>query len=97
MELVLDLINDDNIPIRATIDTEVATDDEVIVKFYDRRHNFDPHGQFTGANYYLSTLVQDRDRLQNGLNLHGGVDDWSLGANQMSLFFQWVDQFYTTG
>lgn len=59
-----------------------ATSAERIVEFYDMRYNgehFTPDGQFTAARYYLRTLLEDSDRLKaNGLDLYGGIPDWTM-------------------
>ena len=59
----------------------LVNDGEAMVEFYDyTRPAFDPTfpgmGQFV-SRYYASDLLDDRDR-SDGLNLHGGVEAWSI-------------------
>ena len=58
--------------------------DDPYVEFYDQRYTkgFGPRGQFV-SRYYLSTLVEDRERLADGLDLYGGVASWSLDRQAM--------------
>ena len=53
-----------------------------MVEFYDARYpehefGFSNRGQFV-SRYYLRTL--NKANHDNGLNLHGGVDAWSIDA-----------------
>jgi|TARA_R110000796_G_scaffold40635_2_gene100615 hypothetical protein len=69
-------------------------DDELMVEFYDGRYieNFDPEGQFV-SRYNLSTIANETDR---GINLHGGVDSWSVNASAMKSVRTWLrDQAFT--
>lgn len=59
-----------------------------LVEFWDLTHPFDPitagatrRGQFTGARYYTATLLESLTLRPQGLNLHGGVAEWSLSAD----------------
>ena len=63
-------------------------DDELMVEFYDGRYieNFDPEGQFV-SRYNLSTIAVDKNR---GINLHGGVDSWSINADAMDIVRKWL-------
>jgi len=48
-----------------------------MVEFYDCRYMLTQWGQFV-SRYYLAQIFE----LQNsGLNLDGGIDDWSVSAN----------------
>lgn len=64
-----------------------------LVEFYDTRYDFDKDtegdvlGQFV-TRYYLDTLFKDETPIsQNGLNLDGGVQDWSLDSKAMQDFY----------
>ena len=66
-----------------------------LVEFYDRRYMHTEFGQFV-SRYYLSTLYTDRggsfvSRQARGLDLHGGVPDWSISAEGMTLVYDWLD------
>ena len=56
-----------------------------MVEFYDatyvNKNGFGPRGQFV-SRYYLQTLREGRSHLY-GLNLHGGVSEWSLSAENV--------------
>ena len=58
--------------------------DQPLVEFYDTRHtDRDPTtkhlGQFTGARYFVETLLESSNN-DCGLCLHGGVPSWALSA-----------------
>ena len=59
---------------------------EPLVEFYDRRYDFDKSedgvvlGQFV-SRYNMSTLREHTPGV--GLNLHGGVSNWSISAVSM--------------
>ena len=59
------------------------THDEVepLVEFYDGRYieNFGILGQFV-SRYYVETILEGNN---TGLNLHGGVESWSIGKEGM--------------
>jgi hypothetical protein len=67
----------------------------VLIEFYDARYPFDKDkhdqkklGQFIGR-YYADTLLSDPEDLR-GLNLHGGIKDWSLDADTFAKFRAWI-------
>jgi len=61
------------------------------VEVYDRRHPHTPDGQFTGGRYYLDTLLQHpRTR---GLDVHGGVPDWTIDGATFGLVRLWLGGF----
>lgn len=72
--------------------------DAPLVEFYDRRHPFTEHGQFTGGRYYADTLlgiglgagarVGSDGR---GLNLQGGEPDWTLDADTATQVVAWIE------
>lgn len=68
-------------------------DDEPLIGFYDRRYASSPYGQFTGASYYVSSLVEGRyHHIKSGLNLHGGVTDWTVDADSMIELYRWMEK-----
>ena len=61
------------------------------IEFYDKTYagkpGFDPElGQFTGARYYLSAILQG----QGGLCLQGHVPEWSIGPTEMAFVRDWA-------
>jgi len=60
-----------------------------MVEFYDRRYAHTPLGQFTGARYYLSTLV---DGTRGGLMLAGHVPEWTVSAADMDTVRHWLQR-----
>lgn len=95
MPEILDFTNRENgVPFRVLYVPGMGNAVEPGVRFYDARYPHDRglKAQFTGASYYVSTLMEDRDRLSRyGLNLHGGVDDWAVDAASMREVFTWLD------
>ena len=71
--------------------------DQNLVSFYDTRYNHTQYGQFVGR-YYANTLLgldgwssrgsSIRDR---GLNLHGGVDDWFINADNANHVVDFIE------
>jgi len=57
------------------------SDERPVVEFYDMRYPHTQFGQFI-SSYYICTLLQS-DKLGCGLNLHGGVPEWSISAKDM--------------
>lgn len=68
-------------------------DGQMLIAFYDRRWmRTTDFGQFTGASYYISTLTEDRYRhIKHGLNLHGGVTEWTVDADSMIDLYLWME------
>lgn len=67
-----------------------------IVKFFDRRmagEHFTPDGQQAG-NYYLSTLLELEGA--SGLNLDGGIPDWTVPGLAMRVLAVWLEELYMT-
>lgn len=57
-------------------------EDDALVEFYDAKQDpakFGRRGQFV-SRYYLTTLLQD---LPNGLQLEGGIPEWSISPKGM--------------
>ena len=60
--------------------------DDPMVEFYDTRHPHTEWGQFV-SRYNLSTL---REHPERGINLDGGIPDWSVSAELMSEVYAWL-------
>jgi len=68
-------------------------EDDRIITFHDSRHTDKdwPNGQPV-SGYYVQTLLEDRDQLeQGGLNLDGGVEAWSASPGEMQKVFELID------
>lgn len=61
--------------------------EEPLVEFYDARHAHTCYGQFV-SRYYVSTVLGHPGNY--GLNLYGGVPDWSLSAETMQAVKAWL-------
>tara|TARA_R110002012_G_scaffold14105_3_gene59165 strand:+ start:209 stop:514 length:306 start_codon:yes stop_codon:yes gene_type:complete len=91
------VINDNNIMFNVVLSERENEDDnstKMLVSFYDTRYNHTQYGQFIGR-YYASTLlgldgygsgIKDR-----GLNLHGGIDDWSINADNANHVVDFIE------
>ncbi|WP_431881858.1 hypothetical protein [Micromonospora chalcea] len=65
-----------------------------LVEFYDRRYpRCGAHGQFTGAYYDVPSVLDTRD----GLNLHGGVQSWTVDAETMGAVRRWLSDLLDSG
>jgi hypothetical protein len=66
--------------------------DKLGVEVYDQTYagqtGFDPEGQFTGARYYLETLMEST----GGLIPQGGVSEWNIPATEMIKFRIWAQE-----
>lgn len=89
MKHVLDIMASNGVPFRAVVDANM-------VEFFDRRYieGFTPDGQFV-SRYYVDTLIGDRimpgfERGHRGLDLHGGIPDWTIDANTMDIVLSWL-------
>jgi hypothetical protein len=67
----------------------------IMIEFYDSRYPFDKDktndkvlGQFIGR-YYADTLLSN-NKINTGLDLHGGIPEWSLDANTLHKFMDWI-------
>jgi len=67
-----------------------------LVEFYDARYRnvrgFTPDGQFV-SRYYLETLLSvdpGHERSRRGLDLEGGVPDWTIDAITMRTVAAWL-------
>lgn len=64
----------------------VHDEDDPLVEFYDARYPHTEYGQFV-SRYYLSTLLDDPVW---GLDLDGGVEDWTVDGDTMSTVYVWL-------
>jgi hypothetical protein len=71
-----------------SINYPAASDDKPLVEFYDTRFRHKPEGQFV-SRYYLDTLLSGAE---TGLNLAGGVPDWSIDKPGMDVVRRWRRQ-----
>ena len=88
--------NDKNITFNVVLSKDKK--DQNLVSFYDTRYDHTQYGQFVGR-YYASTLLgldgwssrgsSIRDR---GLNLHGGVDDWFINADNATDVVDFIER-----
>ena len=84
------VINDKNIMFNVVLSESENKEDnttKMLVSFYDTRYNQTQYGQFIGR-YHANTLLGldswsrfDCSIRDIGLNLHGGIDDWFINAN----------------
>ena len=63
-------------------------DDRSLVEFYDTRYAHTPLGQFV-SRYFAFTLLE-RAGEYVGLNLDGGVPDWTIDADAMDQVRSWL-------
>ncbi|WNN94805.1 hypothetical protein SEA_PHREDRICK_252 [Streptomyces phage Phredrick] len=99
--LKMDVIAANGVPFRAVLLTDGVSENygklndngKPEIEFYDMRDKHTSDGQFTGARYYTETLLEDRGWYPGkvgGLNLHGGVDDWTLDDEVYQQILDWV-------
>ena len=92
MQLIMDVVAENGVPFRVILDTDEDRDGEKgMVYFFDLRYPHTENGQFTGANYRYQTMME-HPRFA-GLNLHGGVDNWTLDGDTFNLIFMWLRSF----
>ena len=92
---MLRVTNDKNITFSVVLSKDKK--DQNLVSFYDTRYDHTQYGQFVGR-YYANTLLgldgwssrgsSIRDR---GLNLHGGVDDWFINADNANHVVDFIE------
>tara|TARA_R110000851_G_scaffold254964_1_gene407577 strand:- start:404 stop:694 length:291 start_codon:yes stop_codon:yes gene_type:complete len=84
--------NDKNITFNVVLSKDKK--EQNLVSFYDTRYNHTQYGQFIGR-YYATTLlgldgygsgIKDR-----GLNLHGGVDNWFINADNANHVVDFIE------
>lgn len=68
--------------------TEPNKSSGVVVEFYDARHAHTVYGQFV-ARYPLDAIVKRAD-VGAGLDLDGGVDDWTIDGATMGRLGMWA-------
>jgi hypothetical protein len=62
-----------------------------LVEFYDLRYGHTPDGQFI-TRYDFYTMIEDY-RSFAGLNLNGGVPNWSIDGDTMHMVRGWLNSF----
>lgn len=74
----------------------LRTDAAPVVEFYDAAligtpaaHGH-PAGQFTGASYYVDTLLSPDERGTGSFSLAGGVDAWKIDADTLADIRAWI-------
>lgn len=84
--------NDKNITFSVVLSKDKK--EQNLVSFYDTRYDHTQYGQFVGR-YYASTLLgldgygsSIRDR---GLNLHGGIADWFINADNANHVVDFIE------
>ncbi|MFS0885078.1 hypothetical protein [Aeromicrobium sp. 179-A 4D2 NHS] len=61
--------------------------DHDVIAFFDARYGFTPHGQHV-STYRAEDLIEGDRGV--GLNLHGGIDDWTLDAESTDGIKGWA-------
>ncbi|AXH49350.1 hypothetical protein HWB76_gp050 [Streptomyces phage Blueeyedbeauty] len=103
MNFRIDVLAENGVPFRAVFfpfgksENYPAVDTgEAMVEFYDYRYakggRFTPDGQFTGARYNLSDLLEDRKPF-TGLILDGGVESWRIDGDTFEMIVRWLKSF----
>jgi hypothetical protein len=78
-----------DVPFRAIV--TMNEDARTLVQFYDRRApTFGPNGQPV-SRYHIVTLL-DHGAESGGLNLDGGVDNWTIGGDVWPFVFEWLER-----
>lgn len=91
---ILDFISENGIPFRAVygirngVSGKPITEYGKVVAFYDRRYPQTEYGQFV-SDYDPRTLLA-RDS-SSGLNLSGGVPDWTIDRANMVTVLDWLE------
>ena len=84
--------NDKNITFSVVLSKD--KEDQNLVSFYDTRYNHTQYGQFVGR-YYASTLLgldgYGSGIKDKGLNLHGGIDDWFINADNANHVVDFIE------
>lgn len=92
-ERIMDIVTDRGIPFRVVYGHRKYRNGELskspVVAFYDRRYDFDTHGQFV-ADYGRETLLE-RHSKGWGLDLDGGVPNWTVDASAMYVVMTWLN------
>ena len=80
------VINDKNIMFNVVLSKRENEDDnstKMLVSFYDTRYNHTQYGQFIDG---YGTGIRDK-----GLNLHGGVDNWFINADNANHVIDFIE------
>ena len=84
--------NDKNITFSVVLSKDKK--EQNLVSFYDTRYNHTQYGQFIGR-YYASTLLgldgYGSGIKDKGLNLHGGIADWFINADNANHVVDFID------
>lgn len=90
-ERIIDIVSANRIPFRVVYGKRQYRDGSYssfeVVSFYDRRFPHTAHGQFV-SDYNPETMLE-RER-GYGLNLDGGVPNWTIDAGTMDLVRSWL-------
>ncbi|MEO6156393.1 MAG: hypothetical protein ABIQ39_02050 [Ilumatobacteraceae bacterium] len=92
MQHLIDVTAANGVPFRFVAEYKAkafGTGEAWHVTVYDRRYDFTEHGQHTGGNYYAETLLADSAD-KRGLNVHGGVPDWTIDAATYTTVLGWL-------
>ena len=88
--------NDRNITFSVVLSKDKK--DQNLVSFYDTRYNHTQYGQFVGR-YYANTLLgldgwssRGSSIKDRGLNLHGGVDNWFINADNATDVVDFIER-----
>ena len=93
IDQMIRVTNDKNITFNVVLSKDKK--EQNLVSFYDTRYNHTQYGQFIGR-YYASTLlgldgygsgIKDR-----GLNLHGGIADWFINADNATDVVDFIER-----
>lgn len=89
---IIDIVTDSGIPFRVVYGKRVYRNGEIAksptVAFYDRRYDFDAHGQFV-SEYNRETMLERRTGY--GLELQGDVPNWYVDASAMYVICTWLN------
>ena len=88
--------NDKNITFNVVLSKDKK--DQNLVSFYDTRYDHTQYGQFVGR-YYANTLLglegwssRGSSIRDKGLNLHGGIDNWSINADNANHVVDFIER-----
>lgn len=72
---------------RYGLDHCLVNESATMVEFYDAtyagKRGFDREGQFV-SRYFVSTLLEDSNRLEAGLSLDGGIVEWTIDGEALA-------------
>ncbi len=97
MSLTMDVQASNGTPFRVVVlgsgelgNYPAAMEGRPLVEFYDRRYAFTPDGQFTGARYYLSDLLDGHDGSRGTFLLTSDVPAWRIDSVTWGLVVEWL-------